>query len=279
MRFIMGDMADQCDESMECAIARHEFDEMLQSYKNSREKHTQYTSHLIYQNHLMDCGLNLKMRQSIASELYHVNTAKKVKEYCTCPSCGAEFIKISYQQKFCKSKVKGKSSCKDFFHNFVNPSRMARLNWDHDMNNEDVTPLNFRNKNTSIRSMIYMISNNILRLEYFIGKDKESWDDIKKSQYIESILIRAPMMPFVLYNDMNDYCVIDGMQRLKAIMDFFDGNLKLTNLNFLHSLNGHGFGDLQRAYQRRIEETNVIMESIESIANPKMAHIVAVGYL
>lgn len=121
-------MADYCDESMEGAIAKQEFMAIWNRHKVSTLN--EYTPHLIYQNHLMDAGLNLKKRQSIASEMYHVNTNKKVKDDCICPSCGAEFIKISYQQKFCKSKVKGKSSCKDFFHNFVNPSRMARLNWE-----------------------------------------------------------------------------------------------------------------------------------------------------
>lgn len=125
----MGDMTDQCDESMECAIAREEFDAILNEYQKRKSSHYNYTPHLIYQNHLMNAGFNLEKRQSIASEIYHINAAKKVKDECICPSCGASFIKSSYQQKFCKSKNRGKSSCKDFFHNFVNPSRINRLNW------------------------------------------------------------------------------------------------------------------------------------------------------
>ena len=134
----MGLEAEYCDSTMQVAVDKAEFLEIWKSFRFYKEKNNiqfEYDSrcaapHLIYQNKLMEAGMNGDKRRAVASELYHVNTAKKVKDACICPSCGGEFIKASYQQKFCKSKIKGRSSCKDFFHNFVNPSRMARLNWD-----------------------------------------------------------------------------------------------------------------------------------------------------
>lgn len=136
----MGLEADYCDDTMQVAVDKAEFLAVWRNYLASKSKgeiQIEYdydprytTTHLIYQNKLMDSGMTGDQRRAVASELYHLNAAKKVKECCICPSCGDEFIKGSYQQKFCKSKIKGRSSCKDFFHNFVNPSRMARLNWD-----------------------------------------------------------------------------------------------------------------------------------------------------
>jgi len=38
-----------------------------------------------------------------------------------CPSCGTSFVKVHYQQAFCKSK--GKTVCKDNYWNNVTPSK------------------------------------------------------------------------------------------------------------------------------------------------------------
>jgi hypothetical protein len=52
---------------------------------------------------------------------YNINKKAKVKDACTCPSCGTEFIKTNYQQAFCKSKVGTK--CKDKYWNTVTPEK------------------------------------------------------------------------------------------------------------------------------------------------------------
>lgn len=48
---------------------------------------------------------------------YRLNKNSKIGNRCKCPSCGAEFIKSHYQQKFCKTK-KG-TQCKDKYWNTV----------------------------------------------------------------------------------------------------------------------------------------------------------------
>lgn len=45
---------------------------------------------------------------------YEFNKNAKVGEMITCPSCGKEFKKKSYQQKFDNTK------CKDYYHNMTN---------------------------------------------------------------------------------------------------------------------------------------------------------------
>lgn len=146
------------------------------------------------------------------------------------------------------------------------------------MKNEDVSPLNFNQKSISISSLLKLIKDGLLTLEYFVAKDTPSWDNNMKSQFIESFLIRAPLYPYIVQRDLHTLNVIDGMHRLVTLRDFFNDKFELTNLKFLHSLNGSKFSDLARPIQRRIEETNVGLHSIESILNPDMACRIAISY-
>ena len=49
------------------------------------------------------------------------NRATKVGDECTCPTCGTKFVKMAYNQVFCKSK--GGTICKDGYWNFVDESK------------------------------------------------------------------------------------------------------------------------------------------------------------
>jgi len=47
-----------------------------------------------------------------------------------------------------------------------------------------------------------------------------NWNDVKKSKLIESFIINFPVMPIVFYEkSYHTYEVLDGKQRLKAIVD------------------------------------------------------------
>lgn len=65
------------------------------------------------------------------------------------------------------------------------------------------------------------------------------WDDVKKSKLIESFIINFPVMPILLYEtSYHTYKVIDGKQRLKAILDFYSNKLALTGLEVKTEING-----------------------------------------
>lgn len=55
--------------------------------------------------------------------------AKHTKTGCTmtCPGCGKRIVKTTYNKVFCSNgrTVKGRSSCKDYFWNVINPRGMA----------------------------------------------------------------------------------------------------------------------------------------------------------
>lgn len=54
-------------------------------------------------------------------EKYNKAKSIKVGEKCICPSCDSEFIKVNYQQAFCKTKTG--TTCKDFYWNNVTPEK------------------------------------------------------------------------------------------------------------------------------------------------------------
>ncbi|MHC5825228.1 MAG: DUF262 domain-containing protein [Nostoc sp.] len=81
-----------------------------------------------------------------------------------------------------------------------------------------------------------------------IDNDSQSvgdWNDVKKSQLIESFIINFPVMPIVLYERSDHiYEVVDGKQRLKAIVDFYSNKLVLSGLEFKTELNGCTYATL-----------------------------------
>ncbi len=98
------------------------------------------------------------------------------------------------------------------------------------------------------------------------------WNASKQSRLIESMLLRIPLPAFYFDVEVrvdslgirqNCWHVIDGLQRLCAIKNFVADipdnplKLRLTDLEFLHKLEGLTFGELPRPYQRIINETQL----------------------
>jgi hypothetical protein len=87
-------------------------DSILQSLKNKIEE-----------NRTQKDDVQIKMNRNVKllKQAYELSKAAKIGETCVCPSCGAKFIKASYQQAFCKSL--GKTVCKDHYWNNVIPEK------------------------------------------------------------------------------------------------------------------------------------------------------------
>lgn len=64
--------------------------------------------------------MHQRMKQRLTAR-YNLNKKKKVGDVCKCPSCGTEFTKTHYAQKFCKSKQG--TVCKDYYWNFVTETK------------------------------------------------------------------------------------------------------------------------------------------------------------
>lgn len=101
------------------------------------------------------------------------------------------------------------------------------------------------------------------------------WSNPQASKLIESFLVNIPV-PVVYLSQTKDqrYEVIDGLQRLTAVFDFFAGEYKLTGLNIRRELNGKKFGDLDKASQRTLKNATLRSFELSSKTNPDIHFIV-----
>lgn len=84
------------------------------------------------------------------------------------------------------------------------------------------------------------------------------WDDQKKSLFIESLLLNVPIPPVFLYErDLSRYEVMDGQQRLNAIIDFYGNRFALRGLEKWHELNGLRYSDLPSMLQRGLDRRRI----------------------
>lgn len=96
---------------------------------------------------------------------------------------------------------------------------------------------------------------------------RSRWNITQKSRLIESFLMNIPVPSIFLYeNDLYEYEVIDGRQRLETLQAFFNNKFKLKNLEFLHDLEGQRFKDFDRdsirnLYRRTVTATILLVES------------------
>ncbi len=94
-----------------------------------------------------------------------------------------------------------------------------------------------------------------LRPEY---QRRLRWDNNKKSKLIESFIMNVPVPPVFLYErELGSFEVMDGQQRLSAIVDFLQGRFDLTGLKIWPSLNGRGFANLPPLIRRALERAKV----------------------
>jgi hypothetical protein len=59
------------------------------------------------------------------------------------------------------------------------------------------------------------------------------WNNVQKSLFIESLMIRLPIPMFYLDGTTKPWRVIDGLQRLTTIISFLKNEFKLTSLEYL----------------------------------------------
>ncbi|SBS79348.1 conserved hypothetical protein [uncultured Mycobacterium sp.] len=74
---------------------------------------------------------------------------------------------------------------------------------------------------------------------------RHRWDGGRKSRLIESFLMNVPVPPIFLYEyDLARFEVMDGRQRLTALMEFYNDDLELEGLVYWPELNGRVYSRL-----------------------------------
>lgn len=84
------------------------------------------------------------------------------------------------------------------------------------------------------------------------------WTPKQQSRFIESFLLNIPVPPLFVYEvRANQYEVIDGQQRIRAIRDFFSGALTLTEMEHWPELNGRTYQTLPPGVRAGIERRSI----------------------
>lgn len=138
------------------------------------------------------------------------------------------------------------------------------------------TKIRIAQRTSSLDNLVNRLKHGELDLSPDFQRHKDLWNESAQSRLIESLLIRIPIPAF--YFDATDdskWLVIDGVQRLTALARFVIDEqtlrerypdlepLKLCDLEFLMDFNGKTYDELERTYQRRINETQVTVYTIE----------------
>jgi hypothetical protein len=75
---------------------------------------------------------------------------------------------------------------------------------------------------------------------------RDVWDPKKQSRFVESIIMNVPIPPvFLRENEYGHYVVLDGRQRLTAILDYMSGTYELVGLQVWADLNKLRFAELK----------------------------------
>ena len=115
---------------------------------------------------------------------------------------------------------------------------------------------------------IFSQSNYNLKPDY---QRRITWDNKKRSKLIESLIINIPIPPIFLYEyDYDKYEVMDGLQRITAIIDFYDNKYRLTGLEEWKELEGKKYKDLPEKIRegidrRQLQVITLLKESAASI--------------
>lgn len=90
------------------------------------------------------------------------------------------------------------------------------------------------------------------------------WKPRQESELIESILMGIPIPLMYLFEGRNGKRqVVDGRQRITAILNFLEGKFKLCNLRILTGLNGAYFQDLDPKLQGVFEDYQLFFYIIQ----------------
>ena len=129
----------------------------------------------------------------------------------------------------------------------------------------------FNPEKISIRTVPLLVGQLVSRIEHEeidlqpdFQRLQGIWDLRDRSRLIESLLLRIPIPVFyVAANESERWAVVDGVQRMSTINDFVCGRFELKRLEYLTAIDGLSHNELPRPMQRRISETQLIVNVIE----------------
>ncbi len=135
----------------------------------------------------------------------------------------------------------------------------------------DPEQIKVRTVNILIEQLVSRIKHKEIDLTPEFQRLRGIWNNERKSRLIESLLLRIPIPVFyVAAKENEDWLVVDGLQRMSTVDDFVNGQFALEKLQYLVSFNGLRHSALPRVMQRRITETQLIVNVIEPGTPPEV---------
>ena len=128
----------------------------------------------------------------------------------------------------------------------------------------DPEKIKIRTVNPVINQIVSRIEHEEIELAPDFQRMAGIWNTVRKSRLIESLLLRIPIPVFYVAADKDEtWAVVDGLQRISTIHTYVTGQFRLTNLEYLKKLDSCRYTDLPRPMQRRISETQLVVNVIE----------------
>ena len=135
----------------------------------------------------------------------------------------------------------------------------------------DPEQIKIRTVNIVVGQLVSRIGYKEVDLAPDFQRQRGIWTSERKSRLIESLLLRIPIPVFYVAADKSDHwAVVDGVQRMSTIYDYVTGQFALNRLEYLTSLEECEHASLPRPLQRRISETQLIVNVIESGTPPEV---------
>lgn len=126
--------------------------------------------------------------------------------------------------------------------------------------------INLREDKISVFEIIRWTDKGKFVLDPEFQRSPNAWDEKKKSMFIESLILNLPLPHFYFNKDSTGrLVVIDGLQRLTAVLDFYNEKFQLEGLRALPWLNGLCKSELEIKYTEvwsKIEDKNIPYYSI-----------------
>ena len=120
-----------------------------------------------------------------------------------------------------------------------------------------------------VAQLVSRIAHNEIDLAPDFQRMRGIWDIRRKSQLVESIMLKIPIPVFYVAEDREEnWLVVDGIQRMTTINDYVTGEFSLDKLEYLTELSRKRYADLSRPMRRRIDETELVINVMEADTPP-----------